>query len=364
MKKLIGIFIVATLALTSCNNQQPKTEAADIKQVQVDPKQEFAKLNEFLRKFDEPSQTFKAPTNKLIKVKGKQGTIIYINPSDLETESGQPIGKDVEIELKELSSQQQLLRANAQTVSDGQLLVSGGACFINVTSDGQKVKLKDGKTYSVALPKLSDDEMTLYYGQRDSSDKMNWKQADQKFEVTKPKGDSIKSYEAIIVSGLRRKDTSRVAMKDMSKEEVQQEIEKNERENKVSNKVYQPVAINQFGWINCDRLFQQDAPRTNIQFAIVNKAEEVNYVNVYLIFSDIKSLMQSSYYVEDNKIEKNDFDNIPVGTSVKFLAVCYQHEKIFAVLTDNTKVTSNQNEKLLLKEMSETEFDKLMKSVQ
>jgi len=111
LKKLIVLFIFATLALSSCNNQQPKNESADIKQ-QEDPKQEFAKLNEFLRKFDEPSQTFKAPTDKLIKVKGKQGTIIHINPADLETESGQPIGKGATIELKELTNQQQLLRAN------------------------------------------------------------------------------------------------------------------------------------------------------------------------------------------------------------------------------------------------------------
>lgn len=283
MKKLIGIFIVATLALTSCNNQQPKTETTEVKQVQADPKQEFAKLNEFLRKFDEPSQTLKAPTNKLLKVKGKQGTIIYVNPSDLETESGQPIGKDVEIELKELSNQQQLLRANAQTVSDGQLLVSGGAYFINVTSNGQKIKLKDGKTYSVEFAKLSDDEMTLYYGQRDSSGKMNWKQTDQKFIIPNPTMDSPKEYEAVIVTGQGRfSDTSRVAMKNLSKEEY----EKFKKETAISNKVYNPVAINQFGWINCDRLFKPDSPRTTIQFAISNKVEDVNYVSVSLIFKD------------------------------------------------------------------------------
>ena len=173
MNKLIRLFLIATFALAGCNNQDPKTEKADNNQQQVDPKQEFDKLNKSMQKFDESTQTFKEPANKLINVKGKQGTIIYINPADLETESGQPIGKEVTVELKELTNQQQLLRANAQTVSDGQLLVSGGAYFINVTSDGKKVKLKEGKTYSVQFSKLSTDEMSLYYGQRDSSDKTN-----------------------------------------------------------------------------------------------------------------------------------------------------------------------------------------------
>ena len=112
MKKLIRLFILVSLAIASCKNEEPKTESTESKQL-VDPKQEFAKLNEFLRKFDEPSQTFNAPTDKLIKVKGRQGTVIRINPSDLETENGQPLGKNVEIELKELTSQQQLLRAPA-----------------------------------------------------------------------------------------------------------------------------------------------------------------------------------------------------------------------------------------------------------
>lgn len=74
--------------------------------------------------------------------------------------------------------------------------------------------------------------------------------------------------------------------------------------------------------------------------------------------------MQNSYYFYDNKIEGNTFDNIPVGMKVRFLAVAYQHEKIFATLTDTIQVKENHNENLSLKEMSETEFDKLMKSVQ
>ena len=360
MKKLIGPFIVATLALTSCSNQKTKNESEDFKQ-QVDPKQEFAKLNEFLRKFDEPSQIFKAPTDKLIKVKGKQGTIIHINPTDLETESGQQIGKEVTIELKELTNQQKLLRANSQTVSDGQLLVSGGAYYINAISEGKKVKLKEGKTYFVEFSQLSKDEMTLYYGQRDSSNKMNWKQAEQRFEISKSKMDSPKEYEAVIVNGRGKfSDTSRVAMKNISKEEKA----KMEKEEKINNKVYNPVVINKFGWINCDRLFKPDSPRTNIQFAITNNAEEVNYVNVYLIFQDIKSVMQNSYYFEEDKIEQDQFRNIPAGMTIKFLAVCYQHEKILAVLTDTMQAKTNQNVKLTLQAMNESDFDKLLKKLE
>ena len=203
--------------------------------------------------------------------------------------------------------------------------------------------------------------MTLYYGQRDSSDKMNWKQAGQKFEKSKLKQYAPTEHHAVIVSGVGRfRDTSKVAMKNIS----QNEFKKVQQEAKVNDKVYNPVAINQVGWINCDRLFKPDALRTNIQFAILNKVEEVNYANVYLIFKDIKSVMQSPYYIYENKIEGANFNNIPVGMTVKFLAVCYQHEKLFATLTDTMKVKVNQTEKLTLQEMNESDFDKLLKNLE
>src|ERR1035438_1809197 len=141
MNKLKALFIFIFIAIISCNNQENKTKGDEIKS-QDDPKKEIANLNEFLTKFDEPSQVFKASTDKPIKVTGKQGTIIHINPSYLELENGKPPGKEVEIELKELTNAQQLLRANAQTVSDGNFIISGGAYYINVTSEGQNVKLK------------------------------------------------------------------------------------------------------------------------------------------------------------------------------------------------------------------------------
>jgi len=358
MKNQICIIILAALALNSCN-QQPDT--VENKQAQVDPVKEFAKLNAFLKKFEEPSQFFQATSDKPIKVTGKQGTIIHINAADLEMENGDPVGKDIRIELTELSTQGQLMRSNAQTVSDGQLLVSGGAYFINVTSNGQQVRLKEGKTYSAEFPNLSAEEMTLYYGERDSSESMNWKQTDKVFIMPEPTMDSDKEYSAVIVTGKGRfTDTSIVPMKNTSKEEYA----KIKKEATIKSKVYGPAAIDKFGWINCDRLFKPDAPRTNLQFAITNKAEEANFVNVYLIFQEIKSVTSESYFKLGDTIEGNSFDNVPVGMTVRFLAVCYQNEKILATLSDIMPVKENHNEMLTLQEMSEEDFDKLMRKVE
>ena len=140
MKKLSGLLLYLSLVLLACDNPDNKTSAKDQTNVS-EHRQETRKLNDYLKMFEEPSQTFTVSSSKPAQVKGKKGTTVSINPSDLETVDGRPVGNNIQIELKELTNQQQLLRANAQTVSNGQLLVSGGAYFINMTSDGQQLKL-------------------------------------------------------------------------------------------------------------------------------------------------------------------------------------------------------------------------------
>jgi hypothetical protein len=70
------------------------------------------------------------------------------------------------------------------------------------------------------------------------------------------------------------------------------------------------------------------------------------------------------YCIHEDTLYGNGFDNLPVGMTVKFLAVSYQHEKIFAALTDTMQIKVNHYEKLMLKEMSEADFDKLIKSIE
>jgi hypothetical protein len=178
MKKFTGLLLYLSLVLFGCDNPE-KRILENNQSNSLAPKQETGKLNDYLKKFEEPSQTFNISSLKPTQIKGKKGTMISINPADLETVDGKPVGKDIQIELKELTNQQQLLRTNAQTVSNGQLLVSGGAYFINMVSNGQQLKLKDGKSLGVAFPKLSEDEMALFYGQRDSLGQINWQKASE-----------------------------------------------------------------------------------------------------------------------------------------------------------------------------------------
>lgn len=357
MKFIYGMIVLAIIGLTCCNDKQTGNNNKSTPEI----KTEFGKINDFLKMHEEPSQKFNVSTDKPSKIKGKQGTTIVINPADLIKDNGQPIGKNIEIELKELTDQEQLLRTNAQTTSDGQLLISGGAYFINMTSDGQQVKLKDAKTLSVEFPKIASEKMSLFYGQRDSLGQLNWLPAKQKFE-NKPvkearviiKHEPSSSGEINAILGYIEHESNRPLT-----EEEQKRLEEKKKYSTLSDKVYKAIELQQFGWINCDRFY--DIPnKTNLQYTFREKDSIVS-AHVYLVFKDINSVMQSCYFSYSNKEYNSGFQNIPVGSKIQLIAISIKNGKPYTYKSDLT-IKANETIQLTLKETNEDQFDRLFQS--
>ncbi|HRO74988.1 MAG TPA: hypothetical protein PLP27_02435 [Crocinitomicaceae bacterium] len=357
MKKILGFFVMATLGLASCRNNVATSDDLNetSNEVAFDVKAEVAKMNEALKQYDEPSQFFKVSANKPAKVKGKQGTIISVNPANLETENGKPLGKNIDVELKELTNQQQLLRANAQTVSNGQLLVSGGAYFINMTSDGNQLKLKSGKTLSVEFPKITSEEMYLFYGKRDSLGQMNWGKVDQKFE-NKP--------EQVVTNAPVESKPPRLTLEvndvdavfdyvDEGNEKPLSKADKKKIENqkKAEEKVYQAIELQQFGWINCDR-FYNVPNKTNLYYTF---NDSIGIANVYLVFKDINSIMNNCYY---SSFEKKSFNDIPIDAKTQLIAVAVKNGKTYTYKSDLT-IKANEKIQINLKETTAEDVAKL-----
>lgn len=358
MKKLTVLLLYISLSISACNNTDNKT-SANVQTDVSEPKQETGNLNDYLRKFEDPSQTFNVSTSKPTQVKGKKGTIISINPSDLETVDGKPVGKNIQLELKELTNQQQLLRTNAQTVSNGQLLVSGGTYYINMTSNGQQLKLKGGKSLSVAFPKLSDKEMALFYGQRDTIGQINWLKANEiltakqhiapQADVTKKtvkKKSDIDALFDYIESG----DTT-------TTQEEREQYARREKNFKVEQKLYEAVNVQQFGWVNVDRFLEVEN-RTDF-LVKMNPLDSINNGNVYLVFKDINSVTQQYYYKGTAKDNSLRFEGLPVGYKIRVIAYAVKEERAYAFASD---VTIDRNQKLYVafKPVTEQEFENML----
>jgi hypothetical protein len=395
MQKFLGLLIIGTFGLVSCNRNQTTSEnnSVPVEKTSIGKinskagiRTEIGRINDFLKQFEERSQTFQVSLDeKYVQVKGKQGTIISINPADLIAENGRQIGKTIEIELKELTNQEQLLRASAQTTSNGQMLVSGGAYFINITSNGQQLKLKEGKSLLVEFPKITSNKMSLFYGKRDTLEQLNWQQTKQNFESkTKqsyarpmpilkynPENDrllqkylfqlrdsSFLSIEEIRAIKMRIKDRQAFIYKNnMGDTSLTKLVVEEQKKNAAINyELYKAIEVKQLGWINCDRFY--DFPnKTNLQYAFIDKDSVVS-ANVFLVFKDINSVMQCSYFSFENKKYNSVFQNIPVGAKTKIIAFSIKNNKIYTFKSDLT-IKANESVQLTLKETNQSEIGKL-----
>jgi hypothetical protein len=357
MTKTLTFFLTVCLLIFSCDIPKTKKGNTDQNNSQ-NYKAEITKLNNILKKHEEPSQVFKVTVDKPSVLTGRKGKKISINPNDLTTESGKPLGQTIEVELKELINQGQLLSSNAQTISDGKLLISGGAYFIGMTSNGEQLKLKEGRSLSVQFPKLSEKEMALFYGQRNDLGQMNWQIATETLKWTRPPIDTQPSDSAS--ENPNRKSDIEAIMDyvDSGYNPTPEEKEKNIQQSKnyiVSQKVYDEIGLSKLGWINCDRFWEVE--NTTELYASFNPQDSIKIANVYLVFKDINSVIQANYYSDKSP----QFENMPIGYKARLIAYTVKNEKVFAYSTHLT-ITKGQKLTLNLKEINDNDFKKLIRN--
>jgi hypothetical protein len=337
MKIKLYLPVLILFTLSSCQKKESSFEQTPlIIQPQPDAKSEFKSLNSVLEQYDTSMQIFTVSGKQPTTVKGKNGTEILVEPIHLMMVNGEALGDKIVVELKELINQEHLLRSNAQTISDGKLLVSGGAYYINFTSNGQQIQLKEGKSVSVSFPKLTSKEMQLFYGERDTFGQMNWQLAGQSFESrTKPVVAKDSVLNVSVNSSDEINDLLAYIEKEPTKPLTQKEKKaiKEQKENfDLTNKLYQSVELKQLGWINCDR-FYDVKNRTNLHYAFTEK-DSFTCVNVYLVFKDMNSLMQDSYFKSDDNYFYRGFLNIPTGAKTKLIAFSVKNGKTYTYQSD------------------------------
>jgi hypothetical protein len=350
--KLFALLILC--ALFGCNNANPSSNENQV----TNPSVEFKKNNDFLEGLDKSSEIFNVSSNKPSKVNGKKGTIIFLNPNDLLTENGQLLGKTIQVELKELTTQSDMLKANAPTVSNGRLLVSGGAYFIKLTSDNNILKLKEGKSLSVQFPKLTNKDMSLFYGERDSLGQLNWQEANQKFEnkavaKAKPKLDTVSSITVSLMPyAAAYKYVEESGITPLTVDEKQLIVENIKSE----LLAYEILKVKKLGWINCDRFYDPNSV-TKLQISF-NEKDSIQSANVFLVFKDINSFMRSCYFsIRDHKIDAG-FSNIPIGSKTKLIALSTKNGKTYSY-NSNITIESNKSVQIDLKETNKNEIEKL-----
>lgn len=353
MKKTL--LAICALLIISCSKKEEKTEQKNIqeeKQIVENTSQSIEKLQALLSRFEDQSQFFDISSSKPSLVKGKKGTIIHIDLKNLELENGQAIGNNLKVELKELTNQNDLLKNNTQTISDGKLLVSGGSYFIAITSNGEKVNLKKGKTLEVEFPKITNRNMELFYGERDSLNQMNWTTTNTKFRnQILTTNDKIYNTDPIAESDLTFTVDGNIIESDNPHRKAR-------KLNKIDTKIYESIKLSKLGWINCDAFYGKP---TDIIFFEFDQKQSFSIVKTFAIFKNINSIMSVISYKEKNSSTLNKtIMNLPIGEKIKIISFSYKGKKVYSDAQMIT-VTKNSPITLSLKETPEKDIEKLFK---
>lgn len=306
-----------------------------------------------------PAQLFSVSSKKTSKVKGKKGSIIYVNPKNLATVDGSPLGKKIEVELIEMTHKSSLLLNNASTTAGNQLLVSGGAYYLNMSSDGQQLQIKEGKSIEVEFPKLTENEMGLFVGQRDSLGQLDWSPTTQKFEqkeLVQPVAPSSQKNGQLDAQSELEQILGYIGDSyDSTSREQIKAYEKEEKAYKEALKTYAPIPLTDLGWINCDRFLQENNPKIDLPVALKN--DSITHARIYAIFEDINSVMAAYYFSAQKEVAS--FENIPINRKITLLAIAIKDQQAF--MADTTIVTQeNQAIALLLQPTATAAIKKKM----
>jgi len=329
MKNKILLILTICFALTNCSQRQ-----SDLSEKRIIDVNFFDSL---IKDYKEPSQFFVVNFNKPTIIRGLKGTLLMIDPFNLSTIEGDPIDDKIEVELLELTNQVEFIKARIQTVSDGNIIISGGAYYINMTSNNKQLKLREGKSLKTQFPKIVDEDMILFYGNRDSLGIMNWKKAEVPLLTKKGEDAQDLITEFLGYTGVID-DSIAIALNNYYND---------------NTFYYQPVELNQFGWINCDR-FIDESDLTELHCTFDPK-DSIISASLHLVFKEINSVV-NKYYIshQDNPLSKV-FKGIPIGNNVRLIVYSIKDSKILLYSSDFS-ITENQNINIVLKVSSKEEL--------
>jgi len=247
--------------------------------------------------------TLNAETGDVIT--GDKGTKVYIGAGTLRTMSGQQVKGTVTIELKEVTELSDMILNNAPTVSNGQILTSGGEIYVSASQDGTPLKLANNASFfiSVQAPRGTTDSMNVFTG-RDSSGVIVWKpvQADTVNSRVKIPADSTQN----------RWDTSAYY------QSLDWAIV-----NKVNEYV---IKCTQFGWINCD--YFASYPDVCRLTATCDTIYKTTYTKVFFTIPATNTV--GNFYINTHL----DFfyNTIPNNTSLNIAAINYHDGKYYVAI--------------------------------
>ena len=326
---------------------------------------------------------------------GEKGTLITIKKNSFHDGEGNIVQGEVNVELKEIISQTDLIFSGLTTTSDGSLLETNGMIYLNVRQNNQQLSLDKKCKIGVIVPaKEINPEMKLFYGTKDNGI-INWhnpapliNNPDSVAYGTIPE-DFIDIYglerarqisDSLGIIGwsvpkdadslMRYYDSVYRDYKSSEKFKSDSLVNSKRRINSVSdfyssmdgiNYIFE---INKIGWLNIDRFIKQYETEA-VEFSLYLRNSKFQQPQIRLVFLDLKTAIDGIQINNDQIVFGKPYVNstveLPIKSKAMILATAYYKGKPYydlKVIRIQKKQTINLNLKKATSEELKAEIQK------
>lgn len=296
MRKIFLLLLIAfTGAFYGC-----KKENHEI----VPPPENTSELNQFYKNNrSENTQYFTVDANSWQTIVGNKGTKLSIPADAFVYSNGSTVSGSVDIELIEVLNVSDMVKNRVSTISNNEVLVSGGQLKVVVTQNSNELLLKPGYSISVDVPTNNPDpQMALFTGDEGQDGDISWTSASTDTSQT----DSVVTWT-----------------------------------DSTGTSYYNFAFDNDsLGWINCDYWWNTGQPLTTIQANIVDDSETHDNTNTtcFLVFPQINSVIQMYNTAVPTQFESL---NIPINQPVTFCCISEVNGTYYSAFVSTTVVNNH-----------------------
>lgn len=265
-----------------------------------------------------PTQQFTVTPGTFSTIRTAAGSTIYV-PASLVRPDGRPLsGSPVEVRVQEVTKRSEMIFTNTPTISNGQLLESGGMFNVAFQQDGQQLRLsRNSLVVRTTLPRdlSSTNNMQLFLGVPDSTNRTqvgSWSQIN-----TQTQQDSSRIFPVMSPIGNNTVAGFQVNL---------------------SPNIYN-VNLGLLNWINCDR-FVTATTRTTVQVNVTRQPVTNATTRSFLVFNNLNSVL--SAYLGGATGNTFYASAIPVGYSVTAVVLHQDGNQLYFGKQTATIATNQQ----------------------
>jgi hypothetical protein len=268
-------------------------------------------------------QVFDLDTITYKEIIGKKGTKIYFDRNNFEISENDSI----RVILKEFYNRLELISENLSTVTNkNELLESNGVIYLDIQANGKSIKLKENEKIEIKFANKIQKNERIFIGSFDSLNQTIWTQKDSSlvtFElldsvVTRRFG-GVETFREIVIpidsleyyQTLNQNKLLDDSVDDLLDSEIMSDCTSTEIN--YTNLYYPSFLINEFGWINLDKILY---PNATVSYELILNREDITHVCIYILYEGTNALITQFREVDNLK-----FKDIPLVGETSLLII-------------------------------------------